>query len=74
MAITKEVRNMNCLRCGSAQLNKIMGLYLGLSGVERQKDVGVTGIHCGSCGFLTLEMNPAAAPVEATEPTGLAKY
>jgi hypothetical protein len=60
---------MKCVLCGATdRLNKITGLSFQLNGVERQASVSVTGIHCGRCGFLGLEMNGAAAPVEVTNP------
>ncbi len=60
---------MKCIQCGATDgLNKIVGLSFELSGVDRQRSVAVTGIHCGRCGFLGLQMNPAAVPVEATQP------
>lgn len=59
---------MECLRCGSKNLNKIKGISFNLDGVGREKGVGVTGIHCRKCGLLSLEMHPAAADVEVTEP------
>jgi hypothetical protein len=59
---------MKCLRCGYDHLNRIKGLSLELNGVEQQSGVSVSGIHCGNCGLLTLEMEPAAAPGEVTEP------
>lgn len=60
---------MRCLRCGAADgLNRIVGLSFQLSGVEERNSVAVTGIHCGRCGFLGLEMNAAAAPEQATQP------
>ena len=60
---------MICLRCGAKDgLNQIVGLSFNLSGVEGRTAVTVTGIHCGKCGFLGLEMHPAAAPEQATRP------
>jgi transcription elongation factor Elf1 len=60
---------MKCIRCNATDgLNKIVGLSFELNGVDRQQSVAVTGIHCGHCGFLALEMNSAAAPVEVTQP------
>jgi hypothetical protein len=58
-----------CLNCGATDgLKKIVGLSFTLDGVEGQTSVAVTGIHCGRCGFLGLEMHPAAAPEKATHP------
>jgi hypothetical protein len=60
---------MKCVNCEATdRLNKIVGLSFILTGVEGRMGVSVTGIHCGRCGFLGLEMNPAAAPEQATKP------
>jgi len=60
---------MKCVRCGATDgLNRIVGLSFKLDGVEGRTGVTVTGIHCGQCGFLGLEMNPGAAPEQATKP------
>jgi hypothetical protein len=60
---------MQCLQCSETDgLNKIIGLSFQLDGVEGRNNVAVTGIHCGRCGFLALQMNGAAAPEEVTQP------
>jgi hypothetical protein len=59
---------MVCLRCEHKHLQKIAGLSLELNGVDRQKSVSVSGVYCPNCNLLALEMNPAAAPIEAIRP------
>jgi len=59
---------MKCLRCGSEQFNRIRGLSFCLDGVPGRNNVGVIAAYCQHCNFLSLEVNPAAVPEEATEP------
>ncbi len=60
---------MECLRCAKKdRLSRIKKLSLHIDGVKRTDAIGVTGIHCGHCGLLVLELHPNAVPVEAIEP------
>lgn len=60
---------MKCLQCGATDsLNEITGLSFQLNGVEGRTSVGVSGIHCGRCGFLGLQMKAGAAPESVTKP------